>query len=98
MSGSIVETVKEASRLLRGSLGAELLDGTDVFSADSTHLLKFHGIYQQDDRDVRRARTAKRLGLDYSCMVRTSVPCGIGTTSGVATHRSFSTRTGPRAT
>ncbi len=39
-------------------------------------LLKFHGIYQQDDRDVRRARTQLKLPLDYSCMVRASVPGG----------------------
>ena len=36
---------------------SELADGTDPFPADSVHLLKFHGIYQQDDRDQRRART-----------------------------------------
>ena len=40
-------------------------------------LLKFHGIYQQDDRDVRRSRTQQKLPLDYSCMVRTSVPGGV---------------------
>ncbi len=40
-------------------------------------LLKFHGIYQQDDRDVRRARTQLKLPLDYSCMVRASVPGGV---------------------
>ena len=39
-------------------------------------LLKFHGIYQQDDRDVRRERAPKKLPLDYSCMVRASVPGG----------------------
>ena len=39
-------------------------------------LLKFHGIYQQDDRDVRRERTQAKQGLDYSCMVRASVPGG----------------------
>jgi sulfite reductase (ferredoxin) len=42
-------------------------------------LLKFHGIYQQDDRDQRRARTAKRVPLDYSCMVRAAVPGGVVT-------------------
>ena len=40
-------------------------------------LLKFHGIYQQDDRDVRRSRTQQKLPLDYSCMVRASVPGGV---------------------
>src|SRR6185436_13721513 len=49
---------------------------TSDFSHDSQMLLKFHGIYQQDDRDTRRARAAKRLPLDYSCMVRTGIPGG----------------------
>lgn len=72
-----VEGVKGDSRHLRGSLAAELRDGTDHFSADSTHLVKFHGFYQQDDRDVRRERTAKKLPLLYSCMVRAAVPGGV---------------------
>ena len=74
---SAVEVVKASSRHLRGSLADELADGTPQFAADSTHLLKFHGIYQQDDRDLRKARAAKRLPLEYSCMVRTSVPGGV---------------------
>ncbi len=72
-----VEGVKAASAHLRGSLGAELNDGTDHFSADSTHLVKFHGFYQQDDRDVRRSRAAKQQPLLYSCMVRAAVPGGV---------------------
>ena len=48
----------------------------DAFEHDSTVLLKFHGIYQQDDRDVRRERASKKLPLDYSCMVRAAVPGG----------------------
>ncbi len=75
--GSPVEDVKTASRHLRGTLAAELADGSNRFSADATTLLKFHGSYQQDDRDQRRARTAKREELAYSCMVRTSLPGGV---------------------
>ena len=71
-----VEDVKRASRYLRGDLAEELGSPTDSFEADSVAVLKFHGIYQQDDRDVRRARASKKLPLDYSCMVRTSVPGG----------------------
>ena len=71
------EKIKLASNFLRGELKTELDDGTEQFSNDSTVLLKFHGIYQQDNRDIRRARAAKRLPLDYSCMVRTAVPGGI---------------------
>jgi sulfite reductase (ferredoxin) len=76
MSGVSVEDVKRRSRHLRGDLADELAATTDSFEPDSVALLKFHGIYQQDDRDVRRARASKRLPLDYSCMVRTSVPGG----------------------
>ncbi|HEU4840294.1 MAG TPA: NADPH-dependent assimilatory sulfite reductase hemoprotein subunit [Ilumatobacteraceae bacterium] len=71
-----VEDVKRESRFLRGVVPEELADGTDAFGHDSQVLLKFHGIYQQDDRDVRRERTQQKLGLDYSCMVRASVPGG----------------------
>ena len=71
-----VEDVKRASGHLRGALADELAAETDEFDHDSVVLLKFHGIYQQDDRDVRRARRAKRLPLDHSCMVRAAVPGG----------------------
>ena len=72
------ETVKIESRYLAGTIGEELADGElDAFEHDAELLLKFHGIYQQDDRDVRRARTQLKLPLDYSCMVRASVPGGV---------------------
>ncbi len=71
-----VEDIKRQSGFLRGEVPEELADGTDSFGHDSQVLLKFHGIYQQDDRDVRRERTQQKLGLDYSCMVRASVPGG----------------------
>jgi sulfite reductase (ferredoxin) len=71
-----VEGVKETSRALRGTLAAELADLSPSFTADATHLIKFHGFYQQDDRDIRKARAAKKLPLEYSCMVRASVPGG----------------------
>ena len=71
-----VEEVKAASRSLRGDLTAELGDGTAAFSDDSCHLLKFHGIYQQDDRDVRRERTRSGQDVDHIFMVRASVPGG----------------------
>jgi sulfite reductase (ferredoxin) len=75
--GSHVEEVKAASRHLRGTLSSDLADGGTSFVADNQVLLKFHGIYQQDDRDVRRARASKKLPLDYSCMVRAAVPGGV---------------------
>ena len=74
---STPEEIKLASNHLRGDLPTELVNGEPGFGHDSIVLLKFHGIYQQDDRDVRRARAAKRLPLDYSCMVRAAVPGGV---------------------
>ncbi|MFK7919743.1 MAG: NADPH-dependent assimilatory sulfite reductase hemoprotein subunit [Ilumatobacter sp.] len=71
------ETIKIESRYLAGTIGDELANGTPDFEHDAEMLLKFHGIYQQDDRDVRRARTQQQLPLDYSCMVRASVPGGV---------------------
>ncbi len=72
------ETIKTESGYLAGTIGAELADSTTVdFQHDAEMLLKFHGIYQQDDRDVRRARTQNKLPVDYSCMVRASVPGGV---------------------
>jgi sulfite reductase (ferredoxin) len=71
-----VEGIKSGSLGLRGTLADELADPSPAFTADATHLIKFHGFYQQDDRDIRRARAAKKLPLEYSCMVRASVPGG----------------------
>lgn len=71
-----VEDIKRASGHLRGTIPEELAKGTDGFEHDDQVVLKFHGIYQQDDRDVRRERASKKLPLDYSCMVRASVPGG----------------------
>jgi sulfite reductase (ferredoxin) len=71
------EDIKIESGYLAGSIGAELGGDTPDFGHDAELLLKFHGIYQQDDRDVRRARTQQQLPVDYSCMVRASVPGGV---------------------
>jgi sulfite reductase (ferredoxin) len=71
------EDVKRGSDHLRGALASELATDSEAFQAEGSEvLLKFHGIYQQDDRDVRRERAAKKLPLAYSCMVRTAVPGG----------------------
>lgn len=71
-----VEDIKRSSGYLRGTLPEALAGNGDVFDHDDAVVLKFHGIYQQDDRDVRRARAAKKLPLDHSCMVRAAVPGG----------------------
>ena len=74
---SAVETLKEQSNYLRGSIGQELQDASDGFSKDSIQLLKHHGTYQQDNRDQRaQARKAGDSGKAFSMMVRTKVPGG----------------------
>jgi sulfite reductase (ferredoxin) len=71
------EEIKLGSSYLAGTIADELANDATDFEHDAELLLKFHGIYQQDDRDVRRARTQEKLPLDYSCMVRASVPGGV---------------------
>lgn len=76
-AGSAFEQLKAASRGLAGTLAEELAANTDHFSSAAAQLLKFHGSYQQDDRDVRRQRGQQGLDRDYSCMVRAGVPGGV---------------------
>lgn len=66
------ETIKHESRYLRGPLAEDLASDSPAFSKSSQALLKFHGSYQQDDRDARKAGPEKA----YSCMVRVSIPGG----------------------
>ena len=74
---SPAEALKATSANLRGAIGEELTAGEDShFSPEAASLLKFHGVYQQDDRDLRRELTRAGEPLEYSCMVRCSVPGG----------------------
>ncbi|MFN8503102.1 NADPH-dependent assimilatory sulfite reductase hemoprotein subunit [Kouleothrix sp.] len=72
-----VEHLKQISDGLGGFLLDELADlSTDHISEDAHQLLKFHGSYQQDDRDSRRERKQQGLGRAWSFMVRTKFPGG----------------------
>ncbi len=74
---SRVELIKEASQGLRGTIAAELADTSTEHVVDATtKLLKFHGTYQQDDRDLRKARRKEGLDKAYSFMVRNRIPGG----------------------
>jgi sulfite reductase (ferredoxin) len=73
---SKVERIKEDSRGLYGSLPEELRNDATHLSADAVQLIKFHGSYQQDDRDVRRDRKQAGLEPAYSFMVRSKLPGG----------------------
>jgi sulfite reductase (NADPH) hemoprotein beta-component len=77
-----VEHIKEKSRLLRGTINESLIDQiTGAMRADDTHLIKFHGTYQQADRDVESERKKQKLEPLYSFMIRVRVPGGIASTS-----------------
>jgi sulfite reductase (ferredoxin) len=71
-----VETLKESSDYLRGKILAELADGSDHVSKDSYNLLKFHGTYQQEDRDARKQRDRTGVHKHYMFMVRCKIPGG----------------------
>ncbi|MDT9755917.1 assimilatory sulfite reductase (NADPH) hemoprotein subunit [Heyndrickxia coagulans] len=75
-----LETIKEKSRFLRGTIAEGLKDPlTGAISEDDNKLLKFHGSYQQDDRDIRNDRRKKKLEPAYQFMVRVRIPGGVAT-------------------
>lgn len=77
---SEVEHIKANSRLLRGTLAESLADPvTGAIATPDTSLIKFHGSYQQDDRDIREERRQQKLEPDYSFMLRTRLPGGVCT-------------------
>ncbi len=77
---SAVETIKADSRRLRGSLRESLIDPvTGALREDDTQLIKYHGSYQQDDRDLRDERRKQKLEPLYSFMIRTRLPGGVTT-------------------
>lgn len=83
---SPVEHAKDASNYLRGTIGAELRSDTPCFEKDDMQLLKFHGTYQQDDRDSRSAGRAAGGGKAYSFMTRTRIPGGRLTPAQMIAH------------
>ncbi len=75
-AGSSVERIKLESQGLRGRLAEELAEDTSRFSDSHVQLIKFHGIYQQEDRDARQARKAAGEEKLYNFMVRSRIPGG----------------------
>ena len=74
------EKIKVASNALRGTLKDSLLDEiTGAVREEDTGLIKFHGMYQQDDRDRREERAMKKLDRLYTFMIRVRVPGGFMT-------------------
>ena len=81
------EALKGGSRQLRGTIGqelaADLADGQKPFADESEQLIKFHGTYQQDNRDLRHEKNpdGTRKAKEFMFMVRTRIPGGKVTAS-----------------
>jgi sulfite reductase (NADPH) hemoprotein beta-component len=74
------ERIKEASGYLRGTLAEGLTRiETGAISEDDQQLVKFHGMYLQDDRDLRPERTKKKLEKAFAFMIRLRIPGGVCT-------------------
>lgn len=75
---SPVEKIKTESKGLRGTLQESLSDQyTGALREQDQNLVKFHGMYQQDDRDRREERNQKKLEWLYSYMIRLRIPGGL---------------------
>ena len=78
MAESVVEKIKKESNSLRGTLKESLLDEhTGAIRESDQALIKFHGMYMQDDRDRREERAEKKLERLYSYMIRLRLPGGL---------------------
>ena len=74
---SAIEKIKTASDGLRGSIAQSLKDEiTGAIREDDKAVIKFHGMYEQDDRDRREERAAKKLDRLYTFMIRLRLPGG----------------------
>lgn len=72
------ERLKRESNFLRGTIEQDLGDRiTGGFTKDNFQLIRFHGMYQQDDRDIRAERQKQKLGPMHNVMLRARMPGGI---------------------
>ncbi len=72
------ERLKKESNYLRGTIARDLHDGlTGGFNGDNFLLIRFHGMYQQDDRDIRAERAEQKLEPRHAMMLRCRLPGGI---------------------
>ncbi len=77
---SPVEGYKSESRFLRGTLAEEVADASvDHLNDVNKNLIKFHGSYQQEDRDARKNRSKAGVGKAYMFMIRLKLPGGVMT-------------------
>ncbi|NKI75095.1 assimilatory sulfite reductase (NADPH) hemoprotein subunit [Dickeya sp. CFBP 2040] len=74
------ERMKRESHYLRGTITEDLSDGlTGGFNGDNFLLIRFHGMYQQDDRDIRAERAEQKLEPRHAMMLRCRLPGGVMT-------------------
>lgn len=72
------ERIKGDSNFLRGTIADDLNDRmTGGFTADNFQLIRFHGMYQQDDRDIRAERQKQKLEPLHNVMLRARMPGGV---------------------
>ncbi|GAB3232826.1 assimilatory sulfite reductase (NADPH) hemoprotein subunit [Pseudaeromonas pectinilytica] len=72
------ERLKRESNFLRGTIEQDLQDPlTGGFKGDNFQLIRFHGMYQQDDRDIRAERAQQKLEPLHNVMLRARMPGGI---------------------
>jgi sulfite reductase (ferredoxin) len=84
------ESIKAQSDHLRGRIKDELVEDSPAFSEESEQLLKFHGIYQQDDRDRRKEARARGLDKHHQLMIRTRIPGGVVSADAYIAHDDIS--------
>jgi sulfite reductase (ferredoxin) len=89
-----VEKIKEASRALRGTIADDLAQDNATFDGANAQLLKFHGVYQQEDRDKRKEARKRGLDRHYQMMIRTRIPGGRVSPEGYLAHDDISDRWG----
>jgi sulfite reductase (NADPH) hemoprotein beta-component len=76
------ERIKEASHYLRGALAEGLAQEiTGAIAEEDQQLVKFHGMYLQDDRDLRAERRRKKMEAAFAFMIRVRIPGGVLTPS-----------------
>ena len=93
-NGSKVEAIKLASRGLKGPLAEEMASDATHLTEDSVQLIKFHGSYEQDDRDQRAERRRTGAERAYSFMLRSRIPGGLLTADQYLVHDDLARRYG----
>src|SRR5271165_2860997 len=74
---SVNEEIKVNSRLLRGTIAGEMADSsTGAIGEENSQLTKFHGLYLQDDRDLRQERRKQGIEKAFAFMLRVRLPGG----------------------